>query len=431
MLGHKMFQGGEIEMPSVTTNVAGPTVLVLVSSYLPGYKAGGPIRSVANLAAALGNEVHFKIVTQDRDLGDKSPYAGVVANRWVRVGCADVMYLRPGLRGFLRMYALLRSVDPDTVLYLNSFFARGFSILAVLMRWFTLCLPRCMVLAPRGEFSPGALRFKHTRKRLYIRIAHWFGLYQGLMWHASTDFEAADISRQFSLAQDVLIAAVIPGSDAIDGKKRTTSEVAIASDLTGTLVPVQREGQPKIPGRLRAVFVSRVSRKKNLAGALRMLAGVSGDVVFDIYGPAEDAEYWEECQGVIAALPSSIVVRYRGEIAHERIAQVFAEHDLFLFPTLGENYGHVICEALASGCPVLISDQTPWRNLEAEGIGWDIPLGETERFRAALQQCVDGSGEWHAALSERAVEYAVNRASDPQTIEANRKLFQSALNWTK
>jgi hypothetical protein len=45
-----------------------------------------------------------------------------------------------------------------------------------------------------------------------------------------------------------------------------------------------------------------------------------------------------------------------------------AEYDLFLFPTLGENYGHVISEALASGCPVVISDQTPWRNLEAEGI---------------------------------------------------------------
>jgi glycosyltransferase involved in cell wall biosynthesis len=160
-----------------------------------------------------------------------------------------------------------------------------------------------------------------------------------------------------------------------------------------------------------------------------MLEGVSGDVSFDIYGPAEDAAYWEECRGLIAALPANIRVRYWGPIEHERVARVFAEHDLFLLPTLGENYGHVICEALVAGCPVLISDQTPWRDLEAEGVGWAIPLGETERFRSVLQQCVDAGAEWHAALSARAMNYGVKHASDPETIAANRRLFQQAFAW--
>jgi glycosyltransferase involved in cell wall biosynthesis len=165
---------------------------------------------------------------------------------------------------------------------------------------------------------------------------------------------------------------------------------------------------------------------KNLSGALRMLAGILGDVSFDIYGPKEDLEYWEECQRLIAALPPNIRVRYEGEIEHERVADVLAGYDLFLFPTLGENYGHVISEALASGCPVLISDQTPWRNLEAEGIGWDIPLSETERFRSVLQQCVDGDDEWFTALSKRAMDYVAKRASAPETIDANRNLFKLA-----
>jgi glycosyltransferase involved in cell wall biosynthesis len=89
----------------------------------------------------------------------------------------------------------------------------------------------------------------------------------------------------------------------------------------------------------------------------------------------------------------------------------------------------VICEALASGCPVLVSDQTPWRNLEAEGVGWDIPLGETERFRSVLQHCVDGDDEWYAALSTRAMDYAAKRASNPEIIDANRRLFQRAFAW--
>jgi glycosyltransferase involved in cell wall biosynthesis len=297
-----------------------PTILVLLGSYLPAYKAGGPIRSIENLVAAIGEEFHFRVVTSDRDLGDEFPFPGIVANRWVRVGHADVMYLRPGLPGFLGMYALLRSVDRNTVLYLNSFFARRFSMLALLMRWLNLCRVRSLVLAPRGEFSPGALQFKHTRKRVYIRISQWFGLYQGLIWHASNDFEKNDIRRQVPLSKRATIAAVISGLEASDGK-RQTSQVAVASDLVGLAAPVRREWRLKMPGELRAVFVSRLSRKKNLAGALRMLGGVSGDVSFDIYGPAEDADYWEECQGLIAALPANIQIQYCGQIEHAKVIQ--------------------------------------------------------------------------------------------------------------
>ena len=409
--------------------VCRPEVLILLGAYLPGYKAGGPLRSIENLAAAIGGEFRFRVVTLDRDFGEKLPFPGIVANRWVRVGQADVMYLRSGPRGLLGMCALLRSVDRNTVLYLNSFCARPFSMLAMLMRWLKLCRPRCVVLAPRGEFSPGAMQFKRRRKLLYIRISRWLGLYENLIWHASSEFEAADILRQFPLTEYVGVAGVIAGLDASDGK-RWTSEVALASDIAGVAPPGRRHSRPKRPGQLRVVFVSRVSRKKNLAGALRMLESVSGDVSFDIYGPAEDAKYWEECQGLIAALPANIRVRYCGEIEHEKIGGIFAEHELFLFPTLGENYGHVICEALAAGCPVLISDQTPWRNLEADGVGWDIPLGETGRFRSILQQCVDGDDEWYAALSTRAMSYAVKRTSDPEVIDANRRLFQRAFAWS-
>src|ERR1035437_9012925 len=127
-----------VESADVAASPEQATILTLLSTYLPGYKAGGPIRSIENLVAALGKEFHFRIVTLDRDLGEKLPFPGIVANRWFRVGHADVMYLRPRCRGFRGVCALLRSVDRKTVLYVNSFFARRFSMLAVLMRCLTL-----------------------------------------------------------------------------------------------------------------------------------------------------------------------------------------------------------------------------------------------------------------------------------------------------
>ena len=117
--------------------------------------------------------------------------------------------------------------------------------------------------------------------------------------------------------------------------------------------------------------------------------------------------------------------KYDGEIEHRKLGKIFCEHELLFLPTLGENYGHVVCESLMAGCPVLISDQTPWRDLEKEGVGWAIPLDDTDAVQAVLQQCIDGDAEWHEALSARARSYA-RLALDIEAVEANRRLFQGA-----
>ena len=45
-------------------------------------------------------------------------------------------------------------------------------------------------------------------------------------------------------------------------------------------------------------------------------------------------------------------------------------------PTFAENYGHSIVEALSVGTPMLISDNSPWKNLQEKGFGWEISLNE-------------------------------------------------------
>ena len=166
---------------------------------------------------------------------------------------------------------------------------------------------------------------------------------------------------------------------------------------------------------------------KNLEGALELLAGVHGAVEFHIYGPLEDAAYWERCQRRIEQLPANIKVHLHGMVPHEEVVPTMAKHDLFFLPTLGENYGHVIIESLAAGCPVLISDQTPWRNLEVAGVGWDIPLDQPERFTAALQRCVDMSSEELAGYSARARAYAERTMTDSVAVQQNRDLFLQLL----
>jgi glycosyltransferase involved in cell wall biosynthesis len=75
---------------------------------------------------------------------------------------------------------------------------------------------------------------------------------------------------------------------------------------------------------------------------------------------------------------------------------------MLALPSRGENFGHIVPEAWAAGCPVLVSDRTPWRNLAQQGVGWDLPL-EPQVWVDAVQRCLDLSADDHYALRQRAV----------------------------
>lgn len=205
------------------------------------------------------------------------------------------------------------------------------------------------------------------------------------------------------------------------------SRIAFAPDLPPRLGTGIGLGHPKAAGRLNVVFISRIDPKKNLHFALEVLRGVQAPVNFDIVGPIGDEAYWAGCQRIMATLPGHIRVRHLGPVPHTEILQVFASHDLFLFPTQAENNGYVILEALLAGCPVLLSDRTPWRGLRELGVGWDLPLENPAAFGAALDELAALSSEEHNALRERAQAYGRDRLLAAEDVAATRAMFREAM----
>ena len=380
-------------------------ILTFVAYYLPGYKAGGPIRSIVNMVDHLANEFRFRIVTSDRDFDDSIAYPEVRVDQWQKVGRAEVYYASADSMSFLSLRRLICSTRHD-MLYLNSFFAYHASIKPLLLRRLGLIPRKIIIVAPRGEFSAGALGLKRIKKQLYLNMAKAVGLYRGISWQASSKHEETDIRRWFGQQASVVIAPNLP-------------PLINAGDVPVTV-------KDKRKGCLKIIFLSRISRKKNLDGALTMLKELKGDVYFDIYGPREDKEYWAHCTEIIKNLPKNVNVRYCGAVTHEQVDTLIKKHDLFFLPTLGENFGHVILEALCAGCPVLISDQTPWRNLEEKGVGWDLSLNRPERFKTMLQKCLDMDMKDYAKLSRRALEYGFKVLRDDEIVEKNRQLFHHA-----
>jgi glycosyltransferase involved in cell wall biosynthesis len=382
-----------------------PTILVLTGYYLPGSNAGGPIRSIANMVERLSDEFSFRIVAPDHDVGDRSAYEAIRRDVWQTVGKAEVLYMSPARLRRGGLLDLVRST-PHDLLYLNSFFHPAFTLAPLGARRVgaIACMPT--LIAPRGELSPGALSLKAYKKRPFIGISRLAGLYRGVHWHATSPDEIGDIGR-------------------------TVGEGRAIVHLAPNLTAAPREPAPapahKRPGELRLVFMSRINAKKNLLFALQTLSRVTGEVRFDVIGPIEDAAYWQRCRAAIAQLPSNVRVNHLGALDHDHVHDALATYHAFYLPTLGENHGHAIVEAMASGLPVLISDRTPWRGLRDQQVGVDLDLAQVHAFVAALDAFAAMDEATMAAWSAAARSYASALMADPSAETQTRRMLLEAI----
>lgn len=353
-----------ISEPDVNSLDKPTRVLVIVGTYLPGVKGGGHIRSIAALVENLSPELEFFITCNDRDAGDSEGYPGIISGEWAKVGKASVLYLGP--KHFTAQFYrhLLDDLKPDVV-YLNTVFSyREVLLPAVITRWMHGSVR--LVVAPRGCLDPGALSLKSIKKRIFLRLLRISRLARALIWQASTEMEASFIKEAVGSVRTV-VASNVPSNPP-------------------RFPPIQI---PKRAGGIRIVFLSRISRKKNLLFLLERLATVRGEIELTIAGPVEDHGYWLQCKEFIDGKLGHLKVDPIGTVQHDEVVALLASHHIFALPTLGENFGHVILEACDAGLGVLISDRTPWRGLEALGAGRDLSLDDPEAWESILQAFSD------------------------------------------
>lgn len=376
-------------------------VLILTDHYLPSIKGGGPIQSIKNLVDTFHDEIDFYILTSDRDLGDKKACESVVVNKWTDVGNAKVYYVNTSSINYRKIKNIIEDINCD-ILYLNSFFSFKTSIIPILLNKFKMISKKKILLAPRGQFSKGALGIKSWKKKIFIKLTKLLNLYENVGWHATTAIEKEDIESVF-------------------GKN---IKVFTANNLTPNHSNIQYDKTlNKDAEELKLIYIARIHPMKNLLQTLKTLEKVEGKVEFNIYGPIEDKLYWGKCQHVINNLNKKIKVNYLGQIANEKVDDIYKEHHIAILMTLGENFGHSIAEALIGGCPVIISDRTPWRNLEKWNAGYDISLDREDKFVEAINHYIDMNNHDYKLNSRCAFEYAKTDSNTTENINSYSKMF--------
>ena len=375
-------------------------ILICLDWYEPGFKAGGPIRSVVNIVNALKDDYDFYVLTSAYDLGETEPYPNLLLNEWFD---QDGVFLKYLDKSFLNASTIKRNIleiNPE-LLYLNSLFSKKFTLVP-LMAARSKRIP--VLLAPRGMLGEGALDIKKRKKKTFLLISKVLGLYKKVLWHASTVEEENEIKSSFGKKSKIRIAQNIAQAqklklDAILDKKKT--------------------------GTTRFIFVSRIAIKKNLHLAILAMKQLKLQTAtsFEIYGNIEEQEYFDSFKDEMGTT-GLLTIRYMGVVSPSKLPEIYTNADYLVLPTKHENYGHAIVEAWSNACPVIISRNTPWKNLNVQNLGWDIDLKNFDNLVEAIQSAVDLDFTSYIAQCTASYNYFRNVISDAEVIEANRNLFR-------
>ncbi len=236
-----------------------------------------------------------------------------------------------------------------------------------------------IVWSPHGMITPWALSQKKWKKRLALALYQYWGLKGADLLHVTADSEVEDV-RRLGLKNKV---AIVPLGVDCSGSRR------YARDDGHTPI---RHCEARSDEAIRnepihtALFISRVHPKKglfDLVDAWGALKPQGWRLV--IAGPSQEGHAEAVIRRARALGLDEEAVQYIGPVFGEEKDKLYASADIFVLPTYSENFGVVVLEALAQGCPVLTTKETPWQALEKEGCGWWIDVG-VKPLTEALQK---------------------------------------------
>lgn len=372
-------------------------IAVMASVFPPQKKGGGPAVSISNFVKCLKDHSRIYVISHNHEINSKDGLKGVGGNSWNKYDDINVYYFNYGDDTIKNIFDLLCEIKPEYI-YQNSYFTYEQTVAALLYKRLKNSSVRIMI-APRGEFGSEKLKIGALKKLLYHKTIKLLGLLNDVRWQGSGIQDVNDIKR------------FVPTEDVID------------LNSLPCLYEVPEGFASKNKNEINLVTIGRIHPIKNIHTAIESLMYVKSNVNFDIYGPIEDEDYWEKCKEKINLLPENIRVTYCGFLEHEKIADTLSRYHVFFSPTCGENFGQSIVDAMMNATPVIISDQTPWSDVELYGGGFAVELNNINRYSECID-CIAGfEQEKYDEMCNSALRYIKEKLDIEKTISEYNKLF--------
>jgi glycosyltransferase involved in cell wall biosynthesis len=387
-------------------------ILHVAPSFYPALVYGGPIRSLYDLCralSALGEDV--RVLTTDAN----GP-ARVEAPRGREVSLAvaggqdvAVRYARR-LAGhtisaeFLRVLpGYVRWADVVHLTAIYSF--PTFPTLAI-----TRTIGKPVVVSPRGSFGAwGQARGWWKKAPLNAALRRLAA--RGVTFHATAEAEAEDIGN----VMGPVATAVIPNG--VDAEEFATLPTASATWIRNA-VSLKPDDGPLVG------CLGRIHAKKGLDSLVRALPRLVQRwprLHALLAGP--DAGAQAPLTEAARALGLGNRVHFLGGVYGRERISFLSGLDVFVLPSLDENFGNAIAEALAAGAPVVASRQCPWPELESHRCGrWIAP--EPGDIAEAIEAILLDDGP---AMGRRGRDFVLSERTMTVAAERMRDLYRKVV----
>lgn len=377
-------------------------VLIFNGYYTPARNYGGPLTSCRNVVNTCSDEFEFFIIARNHDVGSTKVFPNLHKG-WGCVDGVQVRYIADGELNYDRkgIHELLIEIHPDLIWFAG--------ILVPKIKLITLLEARKMhipvLISPRGEVSEDRIGIKAWKKKPYLFITQLLGFYKDVWFHATSTEEITGLQKYVKAEKERIF--LVPN--------------------IGVPLAEPRYDYQKEVGVLRVVFIARIHSVKNLKVAVEAVCKMKSNVTFDVYGPLEQPEYWNECMMIYKSAPSNVKVNYCGQIEPTKVGCYFRQYDCFLFPTINENYGHSIAEALANGVPVILSKgTTPWDSVH-EKAGYVCPQDNIGTFIDALEFMAKMNDEEYRVLHAKVRDYYRAVIIKDDSVVGHKNMFNSII----
>ena len=239
------------------------------------------------------------------------------------------------------------------------------------------------VLNPRGDLELSRVHYNKWK-----RLKKW------LVWHLygkrDTNHAACIIATSSQEAEGLRAQGV-------------TAPIAIIPngiELAGFPKGVQHEHHEKKV----MLFLSRVNPIKGLEYLIEAWHALPLEIrdnwELHIAGNSDPVDYIEKLRKKVNEAGLQECIKFVGQIVGEEKMRKYMDSDLFVLPTLNENFGNVIAEALMCECPAITTKNAPWRCLEDYDCGWWINLS-VEKLRETLKEAMSLSDEQRWEMGRR------------------------------
>jgi glycosyltransferase involved in cell wall biosynthesis len=330
-------------------------IFIFTSIFSKSKNGGGPVKSLTFLVNELKNLYNIVIVTSNKDVKSNISYENIKTNTLLNDSGFRIIYNK----NYFYPSFLSKLIDNESILYFNSFFDLKFTIIPMLI----FKENYKVIIAPRGQLEKHAINSSNLlfKKQFFLIFFKIIFSNKKIVFHATSELEKNHITKYFP-----------------------NNRIFISQNLTSPTIETTFSYLNKGSNNFKVIFISRISRKKNLHLIFEILRNFNYIIQFDVYGPIEDKEYFNYCHKIFSSFPKNISYNYKGTVDSKSVVELFKDYHVFLFPTLSENFGHVIFESLSASTPVVTSDNVPW-DLDTNRAGFNIKSQNVDSYVNAIK----------------------------------------------